>query len=405
MKSPVVQTLVRGKLRWTVNLRKRLTGAPSYCRRYFSSETKARKFYKRIIREIVHHGVTFAELSEPVRAALAKFYGLLQAKHLTLEDAEQLVEKCQPGEVEEPEATRLTVSEAIKLFFDDCTDGALEKGTMREYHSHLDAFEKAFGKRLLIDINKKDITSWLKAIGVKDRTKKNYITSLRTFFAFCFREEMIPKNPALLVRKPKENAKTPAILALEDITKFARYICQHEPRLIAPIAIALFAGVRMSELFELLWSDINFTTQEIHIRKEISKKPKQKERWIIMSDNLIAWLSACPKKEGKICQYPSLDNLWKRRRKAFKAATGKAWPKNGARHSFASYSWTVGRDLKHTAKQLGNSPQIAEKNYIAGVEGEKGLMFIQIVPESKDPTKQTGDAAKAHSSGAAEEKH
>ena len=390
MKSPVVQTLVRGKLKWTVNLRKRLTGAQSYHRRYFTTKKAATKFYNRITNEITQHGAAFAELTEPVRAALAKFYGLLQAKNLTLEDAEHLVENCQPGEAKDPETASLTVSKAIELFFDDCTDGALEKGTMREYHSHLDAFAKAYGNRLLKDINKKNITNWLKAIGVKDRTKKNYITTLRTFFAFCFREEMITKNSALLVRKPKENAKTPAILTLEDITKFARYICQHEPRLIAPIAIALFAGVRMSELFELLWSDIDFTTREIHIRKEISKKPKQKERWIKMSDNLIAWLSVCPKKEGKVCSYPTLDNLWERRRKAFKAATGKAWPKNGARHSFASYTWTVGRDLKHTAKELGNTPQVAEKNYIAGVAGEEGLLFIQIVPEPKDPKRNDG---------------
>jgi len=109
----------------------------------------------------MQYGAAFAELTEPVSAALAKFYGLLQAKHLTLEDAEQLIEKCQPAEARDPEAASLTVSEAIELFFDDCKDGALEKGTMREYHSHLDAFAKANGNRLLKDINKKDITSWL----------------------------------------------------------------------------------------------------------------------------------------------------------------------------------------------------------------------------------------------------
>jgi integrase len=405
MKSAVVRTQVRGKIKWKVNLRKKLTGSSHYHRRYFGTKAAATKFYNRVVKEVAMHGAAFAELSDSVRAGLAKFYALLQTKNLTLEAAAQFAENYQPGEAKAPEIATLSVREALEQFFGDCTDGALEKGTMREYCSHLNRFAKTFGNRPLKDVNKKNIKTWLTDIGVKDRTKKNYITTLRTFFEFCVREEAIIKNPAKLVRKPKENAKTPAILSIEDVVKFAGHICEHEPRLIAPMAIALFAGVRMSELFELLWSDINFKTREIHVRKEIAKKPKQKERWIKMSDNLVAWLSVCPEQEGKVCSYPTLDNLWEHRRKAFKKATGKNWPPNGSRHSFASYSWTVGRDLKHTANQLGNSPQVAQKNYIAGVEGEKGLLFIQIVPEPKEPNTPTGDGAKANPTGVEEEKH
>jgi len=325
--------------------------------------------------EVQLHGAAFANLTDSERAALAKFYFLLQSKNLSLEDAAQLVEKHQ--------ATSLSVTEAIAGFYADCTDGRLEKGTMREYRSQLQRFELKFGNKHLVSITKKDINEWLEEIKVKDRTKKNYITTLRTFFEYCVREETIDKNPAKLVRKPKENAKSPPILTIEEVRQFALYISRDEPRLVAPIAIALFAGVRMSELFQLLWSDIDFVKRQIHIRKEISKKPKQKERWIKMSDNLHAWLSLCKKQDGKVCDYPTLDNLWDRRTKAFKKATGKTWPKNGARHSFASYTWTLGRDVGYLSNQMGNSPYVAEKYYIAGVEEEKGGSFLQVMPEQK----------------------
>jgi len=376
MKSAIVKTMLRGEIKWQVNLRKRLTGDTSYHRRYFNTKKEATKFYNRVTEEITLHGVAFAKLSDPVRAGLAKFYAFLKSKNLSLEDAAQLVEKHQ--------ATSLSVTKAIAGFYADCTDGRLEKGTMREYRSQLQRFELKFGNKHLVSITKKDINEWLEEIKVKDRTKKNYITTLRTFFEYCVREETIDKNPAKLVRKPKENAKSPPILTIEEVRQFALYICRHESRLVAPIAIALFAGVRMSELFQLLWSDIDFVKRQIHIRKEISKKPKQKERWIKMSDNLNAWLALCKKQNGKICDYPTLDNLWDRRTKAFKKATGKAWPKNGARHSFASYTWTLGRDVDHLSNQMGNSPYVAEKYYIAGVEEEKGELYLQVMPEQKE---------------------
>ena len=376
MKPPIVEILKRGKVRWRVNLGKRITGDSSYHRRFFKTKKAAEQFYSRVTKDITHYGEAFAMLSESVRAGLGKFYGLLQAKNLSLEAVVQLIEKHQ--------ATSLTVLGAIEEFYSECEERELDAKTMREYRSHLDRFRKSLGEHPLGALTKRDIEAWLKKIKVRGKTRNNYITTLRTFCEFCIRGEILDKNIAKLVPKSRVYAKTPIILDVEDALKFANYIYVHEPRLVAPFAIALFAGVRTCELEKLLWSDIDFVERRVHIRLEISKRPNQRERWIKMDDNLFAWLSVCEEREGKILKYPTLDNFWGRRSKAFERATGKKWPRNGARKSFGSLHWAFGGDVKQTSKDMGNSPQIAKKFYIAAIEEEKGRQFRQVLPESKD---------------------
>lgn len=149
---------------------------------------------------------------------------------------------------------------------------------MREYKSHLDRLELKFGKNALNSITRNDLKAWIKKIGVKGRTKTNYITTYRTFFAYWVREGEIQKNPAKLIRKEKIKLKSPAILSIEEIQSFIKYIVKHEPRLIAPTALQLFAGLRTSELAQLLWSDVYMESRQIRIRIEISKKYKPRER-------------------------------------------------------------------------------------------------------------------------------
>lgn len=172
MKSPITQTLVRGKLKWRLNLKKSLTGDSRYRRRYFDSRRVASKYYNRILREIKAHGAGFGDLSEAERAALGKLYKLIQSKGLTIETIAQLVEE--QGENASPTTeakAQMTISKAIDGFFSECEERELDAKTMREYRSHLNRFRKSLGEHPLSALTKREIEAWLKKIKVRGKTR------------------------------------------------------------------------------------------------------------------------------------------------------------------------------------------------------------------------------------------
>jgi hypothetical protein len=204
MKPPCKRTLVRGKVKWQLNLKKSLTGDSRYARRYFDSERAAVKYYNRVLREIRAYGREFAALEEVERAALAKLYKLILSKRLTVEDTAKMIEQYDKTAARSTDVkVELTISEAIDEFYSECKERELDTKTMREYRSHLNRFRKSRGEDLLGTLAKRHIDAWLKKIKVRGKTRNNYITTLRTFCEYCLRSEILEKNVAKLVPKSR----------------------------------------------------------------------------------------------------------------------------------------------------------------------------------------------------------
>jgi hypothetical protein len=73
------------------------------------------------------------------------------------------------------------------------------------------------------------------------------------------------------------------------------------------------------------------------------------------------------------------------RKKYYRKAGIAKLPANAFRKCFASFDWSVDRDTKRLSVQLGNSPGIAERYYIAdNLSDNEGTQFKQIVPAQKD---------------------
>jgi len=58
----------------------------------------------------------------------------------------------------------------------------------------------------------------------------------------------------------------------------------------------------------------------------------------------------------------------------------KKWEHDVMRHSCASYRYEQCHNLSVVAKELGNSPQILEKNYLQTVTPKAMQEFYSIVP-------------------------
>ena len=123
----------------------------------------------------------------------------------------------------------------------------------------------------------------------------------------------------------------------------------HELELVPAIAVGLFAGLRMSEIKQLDWRNVDFEHKVIDVDESIAKTRQQRN--VDMSDSLVAWLTLCAREEGGIVPAGFRTKMEKLR----KVAGITKWPENGLRHSFGSYHVACFQNPNMTALQMGHA--------------------------------------------------
>jgi integrase/recombinase XerC len=153
--------------------------------------------------------------------------------------------------------------------------------TLRNYMSDLKQFHDyicpldASGKRREVDIHQIDhvaIRDYL-ATFYKDNHKKTSIArklaTLRSFFKFLCREQVLEMSPAKLVSSPRLEKKLPKVLSVEDVIRFiespdTETVLGKRDRAILELLYG--AGIRVNELTRLNLEDVDFKNQSIRVR-------------------------------------------------------------------------------------------------------------------------------------------
>ena len=133
-----------------------------------------------------------------------------------------------------------------------------------------------------------------------------------------------------------------------------------ELSLVPVLALGLFAGLRASELRALDWSEVDLEERIIEVKGKKAKTRQRKHGKI--SDNLLAWLKPHSKTSGSVVNgrfRERLGNAVAQGRTRLcdsgdEKGLGK-WPKNGMRHSFASYNLSNHQNAALTALELGHA--------------------------------------------------
>ena len=95
------------------------------------------------------------------------------------------------------------------------------------------------------------------------------VATLRTFFRFLCREEILDNNPAMLVSSPRVERKLPNHLSIEQMVRFieapeTESVLGKRDRAILELLYA--SGLRVSELVGLNLLDIDFTHQTLRVK-------------------------------------------------------------------------------------------------------------------------------------------
>jgi integrase/recombinase XerC len=254
--------------------------------------------------------------------------------------------------------------------------------TIKAYLSDLRQFESFVRSDFeLIDVKHADhtmIKSWsisLKTQGLDNRSINRKITTLRSYYHYCLKNEMIDKIPVGQVKSLKIKKRLPTFIPLSDLENPKTSLPENtyeEIRDKLIIEVFYQTGMRLSELTQLKESDIDFHTNTV---KVIGKRNKQR---IIPFQNSLKSLfldyirarnneielntnTLFVTKRGKPA-YPEMINKIVHQRLNEITTIHKTSP-HVLRHTFATHLLNKGANLMAIKELLGHSSLSATQIY------------------------------------------
>lgn len=267
-----------------------------------------------------------------------------------------------------PEANyQRSLSEGVEEFIEikrkRVENADLTEDTFRDYRIHLQRLCEEFGDCRLHELTSHEIRDWIAARKIQRRTKKNYLNSISTFFYYASEAQWIRKNPLLeLTREDRkllignyEQTGDIQIFSVEQTRSLlAAALTRADLEMLGVITLGLFCGIRTKELQQLTWKNVKLSHEEpiVTVPKEIAKK--RQLRNVPISPNAVEFLNLCPNRKGKIAPEIKETMFHERREKLRKEANLHEWPRNGMRHSFASYHFALYENSHQTSSRLGH---------------------------------------------------
>lgn len=258
----------------------------------------------------------------------------------------------------------------------------LSENTVISYETDLDQFFSFYKEHStsqeIEKVDKRTIRSWIVKLSLSNLSAKSInrkIASLKSFFKFLVKRDLIKKNPSSQINSLKTDQKIPSFIKERDINFLFKNIDTKEDftgqRDLLILELLYGTGIRISELINIKISDINFTKKEI---KVIGKR--NKERIIPLHNNAIYQTKKYLKlaeKEGYKNQYllftkkgekiyPMLINRIVKKHLSTLIKSKKYNP-HLLRHTFATHILNKGGDLNSIKDLLGHSSLAATQVY------------------------------------------
>ena len=232
-----------------------------------------------------------------------------------------------------------------------------------------------FGERPIGGITVEELDDWLRGLDCSPKTRMNFRANVGVLFSYAERRRMIDSNPILRTARPKLIDKAPEIFSVDELAALLNAALSNAPDVVPMLAIGAFAGLREAEIKRLDWAEID--QRRGHIEIKSSKAKSARRRIVEMQPNLREWLRPYAGMTGAVVPV----NARKKLDLVRKAAGLALWPKNGLRHSFASYRLGATHDAPRVATELGHtSPHMLYSTYRELVLPEEAERYWKIVP-------------------------
>ena len=249
------------------------------------------------------------------------------------------------------------------------------KRTIGSLRGYLGKFCQTFGERLVATITAEELDNWLRSLPLSPKSRMNFRQHIGVLFSYAKQRQMITENPIEFTTKPKLIDKAPEIFSIDELQTLLEAAQKQEPDVLPMLAIGAFAGLRDSEIKRLNWAEVRLVRG--HIEVTAAKAKSARRRLVPIQPNLMEWLRPYSGMTGPVVPARYKGKLGRVR----KAAGLTHWPKNGLRHSFASYRYASTQDATMTAHDLGHSgTQLLFQHYRELVTPEEANGYWKIGP-------------------------
>ncbi|HUX16736.1 MAG TPA: tyrosine-type recombinase/integrase [Phycisphaerae bacterium] len=129
------------------------------------------------------------------------------------------------------------------------------------------------------DVSPDDVQDFLVVMqerGRAPRTLHVYASALRLFFRFLHQRGIIPTNPTWDIRLARPEQSLPIYLTPAEAERTLEQA--RRSGVFVEVAVALFTGLRMSELRFLRWEDVDLTARRLTVRR--SKSGRVRTVWL-----------------------------------------------------------------------------------------------------------------------------
>lgn len=233
----------------------------------------------------------------------------------------------------------------------------------------LDRYFESLGIKSFAEINTTDLNSYvlyMKEQNMSTATISRNVASIKSFFMFLFKNNIINEDPSEQIKPPKIEKKLPEILTVEEINKLLEQPAKGNPKEIrdkAMLELLYATGMRVSELISLQLSDVNLTMSYIMCRdanKErvipIENAAKAALENYITNTRMVMVSNSHYLFTNMKGQPMTRQGFWKLIKiYAKRAGIEKDITPHMIRHSFASHLVCNGADLKAVQEMLGHS--------------------------------------------------
>lgn len=230
-------------------------------------------------------------------------------------------------------------------------------------------------------ITEKDLTAYISMLmdsGFKAATVSRNIASIKAFFNYCLKQDLIESDPAKDLKAPKIEKRLPEILTMDEVVRLLEQPGSETPKEIrdkAMLELLYATGIRVSELINLKVDDVNIKMCYImckdsnkervipfgHKAKDALQKYMKSSRETMINDKhskvLFVNCSGTPM---------SRQGFWKLIKfYAKRAGISRDITPHTLRHSFAAHLVENGADLRAVQEMLGHSDISTTQIYAA----------------------------------------
>ena len=168
---------------------------------------------------------------------------------------------------------RLTLGQWLDIWQREYMGNA-KPATLRAYDSHIrNHIRPGLGAVRLTELHPHTVQNFINSLdGLSPTSVRLVYTVLRPALEKAIDLDYIPRNPAAKCVLPKQERKE--IKPLDDAQATALIRAAAGTRIENMIPLALFTGLRISELLGLTWSAVDMDRGTITVDKQLSAKPK-----------------------------------------------------------------------------------------------------------------------------------